>query len=369
MIKTKPDEFVKFHKTLMSNAPSGYVPWYFPVIKHNKAPDGLDIAKKAPKHEKTKGNWKAQWAFLTYENAINRLKCGLNVGLAARANDPLIIIDIDLFAYTEKMPITLIVQSRKRCGLHGFCWKNPMCKILPCNIPTEYGEIRSMDQYVVVAGSYCETSRNDIEKENAPQEVKEKIKKDPMLGVYTVLKLMPPSMISYEQLPDFFKYQKEATKNTIKQKTEPLQFKGKHSALFDLKMSDIFPVAPKKRSPHPLHASDTGMNFSVDKNLAHCWRHLVSLNPIQYLCVKAKYMTCLDAGTGHDGSGAGESKVKNDYGAIFWAWYQAKKDGLISEDDPLPLKARRYLVYKHDLVNINNPYIIKKIDQILKTEY
>ena len=42
MIKTKPEEFVKFHKLLMSNAPNNYTPWYFPVCENGKDPDGLE---------------------------------------------------------------------------------------------------------------------------------------------------------------------------------------------------------------------------------------------------------------------------------------------------------------------------------------
>ena len=117
MIKTKPSEFVKFHKFLMSNAPKGYVPWYFPVVKENKAPDGYAVSLKAPlKHDGTKGNWKAEWARLSYEEAIKRLEQGLNVGISARSEDDLIIIDIDDLKYADQMPNTLIIKSRKRCG-------------------------------------------------------------------------------------------------------------------------------------------------------------------------------------------------------------------------------------------------------------
>ena len=93
MIRTKPEEFIKFHKCLMSNAPEGYTPWYFPVVKHNKAPDGLAVAMRSKKEIKEgKGNWKADWARLSYEEALERLKKGLNVGISARSYDPLIII-------------------------------------------------------------------------------------------------------------------------------------------------------------------------------------------------------------------------------------------------------------------------------------
>ena len=78
IIKTKPGHFKLFNKLLMQNAPSNYTPWYFPIIKHNKAPD-------------VKCSWKSEKARLTYEQALQRLEIGLNVGIAARKDDPLII--------------------------------------------------------------------------------------------------------------------------------------------------------------------------------------------------------------------------------------------------------------------------------------
>jgi hypothetical protein len=98
----------------MENAPENYSPWYFPVIAGNKAPDGYDC----------KGSWKDEKAHLTYEQALERLKSGKNVGLAARKEDPLIIIDIDEYNYTKFSPDTLIVKSRKRCATHSFCFTN-----------------------------------------------------------------------------------------------------------------------------------------------------------------------------------------------------------------------------------------------------
>jgi len=330
MQKTKPYELLKFHNLLMSNAPEGYTPWYFPVVKHNKAPDGYAISLKAPKEETNKGNWKAPWARLTLQEAINRLNHGENVGLAARAEDPLVIIDIDDYSFINQMPDTLIVTSRKRTGVHGFCWKKPDDNRLPINIPTEHGEVRSSDQYVVAAGSYCQTSTADIDKEDIDQTLKTAIKQDPLLGVYTLRTEKPPIEIGYDELPQFFKDRKAEVEKQPKVVTtyqyKPIAGKGKRSALFELRMEDIVPISPGKREPHPLHSSDTGMNFSVSEGLGHCWRHLVSLNAIQFLAVKSGYCGCLDAGTGHSGSGAGESKIKGDYGAIFYAWLQAKKD-------------------------------------------
>ena len=374
MIKTNPSEFIKFHTTLMSNAPKGYIPWYFPVIKGNKAPDGLAIAKRSPKEIQGKrGNWKSPWAKLTYTEALQRLKEGNNVGISGRAYDPLIIIDIDDWNYINQSPETLIILSRKRCGIHAFCWKHPSCDKLPLNIPTDYGEVRSSDQYVVAAGSYCNTSNKDIDSQPISKQLKEDIKNDPSIGVYTVKNNIPPCYIKYEGLPVFFlNREKEIEKNENKKpeyKNKVINYDGKKSALFDLKITDIITTSPGKREPHPLHDSDTGMNFSIGDGLAHCWRHCVSLNAIQFLVVKSGYMSCLNAGTGHKNSGAGSSDIINNGGAIFYAWREAKNMSLIPLDDPIPVKALLYIAKKHSIVPKGYEYWklpIKNYNQVLK---
>jgi len=325
----------------MKNAPDGYVPWYFPIIKYNKAPD-------------VKCSWKDEKARLSYEQALKRLEEGLNVGIAARKEDPLIIIDIDDYSFRLEMPNGgLIIKSRKRCGFHGFYWKGETFDKI--NIPTDSGEIRAVDQYVVVAGSYCETSHADIENQNIPNQLKEEIKRDDMLGVYTVDSYGInwngcATLNSLDVLPSFFLKKLKEEKERPQIKSTSIKPKGKHSALFDLTIRDIISIAPTKREPHPLHESDTGMNFSVSDNVAHCWRHNVSLNALQFLVVKSGYMSCLDAGTGHKGSNAGTSKIINDNGAIFYAWLEAKKCNLIPKNDPIPVKAMKYIAIKHNLI-------------------
>ena len=64
-------------------------------------------------------------------------------------------------------------------------------------------------------------------------------------------------------------------------------------------------------------------------------------------------MSCQDAGTGHSGSGAGSSTIVGDEGAIFYAWKQAKQDGIIPKEDPIPVKAILYLARKHKLISEN----------------
>jgi len=364
MIRTRPEEFVLFHKLLMKNAPEGYVPWYFPIIKHNKAPD-------------VKCSWKDEKARLSFEQALDRLKSGLNVGIAARKEDPLIIIDIDNPKYKSQLPFGLIVKSRKRCGYHGFYWKSKTFE--KKNIPTEDGEVRAVDQYVVAAGSYCETSDKDIENQNIHTVFKEKIKKDPLLGVYSVFsKDINWKGLRYihsnDELPEIFKNKLLEEKEKPLLKSTTIKPKGKHSALFDLTIKDIISIPPTKREPHPLHESDTGMNFSVSEDVAHCWRHNVSLNALQFLVVKSGYMTCLDAGTGHKDSNAGSSRIIDDDGAIFYAWLEAKKSHLIPIDDPIPSKALHYIAVKHNIISSTHKGMLpiklyNIVLKILKEEY
>ena len=365
--RTKPDEFIKFHQLLMSNAPVGYTPWYFPVIRNNKAPDGIAISKRVSKeHQGRSGNWKADWALLTFNEAVDRLNKGDNVGIAARENDPLVIIDIDSWKYTSQAPETLTNMSRKRCAIHCFCFaKDNSVKI---NIPTDDGEIRASEQYVVAPGSFCTTSEIDIDKEEITDEHKHIIKKDWLLGTYTVFSSTQPKYISFEDFPQFFKdkyneVKEIEAKNILTKPTAPILSTGKHSALFDLQIEQLVSCNRNSRVPHPLHASDTGMNFSVTNGLAHCWRHNVSLNALQFLVVKSGYMSCEDAGTGHTKSGAGSSRIINNGEALYNAWMEAKECGYIPKDDPIPTKAMIYLAKKLQLIpdNYNKELLPTKV--------
>jgi len=164
--------------------------------------------------------------------------------------------------------------------------------------------------------------------------------------------------IRFEELPDF--YRQEYEKDTDGKKIQPSDNKpqlksdvkfssSKRSALFDLTIRDLISIQTDTRQAHPLHASDTSQNFSVSSDndsIAHCWRHNVSLNAIQFLVVKSGYMDCKDAGTAHKG---GSSMVTGDDGAIFHAWVEAKKSKVIPEDDPIPVRAMCYIAKKHKL--------------------
>ncbi len=143
-------EFEKFYYFLMKEAPKDYTGWFFPLEKRGKDPCAAAILKI---DRTSKGSWHHESARLSEEQCIEHLKQGYNIGISARKGDPLIIIDIDSPEFLDQTPKdTLIVTSRKRAGVHAFCWdKDGTAKI---NLPTDGGEIRSDNEYVVACGSY-----------------------------------------------------------------------------------------------------------------------------------------------------------------------------------------------------------------------
>jgi len=334
------DNFNKFYDLLMKDAPQGYKPWFFPCKKNDKGPDGDAILKIDATSKKS---WHHHSARLNKEQVIKHLEMGYNIGLSARKGDPLIIIDIDDEQYINQMPDTLTNTSRKRVGIHGFCWdKDGTAKI---NLPTgDSGEIRSDNQYVIVSGF----APFDLTKEKDKKvydNLSEKTRNDPLLGYYTLRDAKPLKTITFDDLPQIFKDKDKDNKEKEAEIKQVDEFKnekrnpGKYDDLFKLKVADIVGLIPaSKRVSHPLHESDTDSNFSLsrDGSLAHCWRHLVSLNAVQYLCVDGGYCSCEYAGTPHKGRGL--SKIKGDKKALAFAYNRAVKRGLIKNNIPTEQK-------------------------------
>ena len=187
-MKPRVDEFIKFHGLLTKDAP-GYEPFYFPLEKNGKDP---------LKNRSWKENRK------TFEEAAELMKKGFNIGVAATDKDPLVIVDVDNIIEVEELKPTLINQSRKRVGRHGFYFTNqPPAKSIfdnsaKQNIATEdCGEVRANWQYVVAAGSYVPCSSEEIERipvgnrQNA--------------GYYTVMVEHTVNHIEYSELPEMYR--------------------------------------------------------------------------------------------------------------------------------------------------------------------
>ena len=329
-IKFKINQFEKFYHFLTKNSPEGYIPWFFPCDKEGKNPSPSAILKIDPS---SRGSWHHVSARLSKEQCIEHIKQGYNLGISAREGDKLIIGDIDEPEYMNQLPEdTLTSTSRKRCGGHFFGWdKDGSAKI---NLPTEYGELRSNNQYVLSPGSYVPFNLENEKDKKAFDKLPEEAREDKLLGYYTVEGATYPKEFSFDDLPKFFKDKESENieEQVVIKDKDFIPTEGKYSELFRLKVSDIVGLIPaNKRTGHPLHESDTDANFSLSKDgtLGHCWRHLVSLNAVQYLCTKVGYRTCGDCGTPHKGRGL--SKIKGDKEALKVAYDEAVKMGLIKD--------------------------------------
>jgi len=349
--ETKPGQFLKFIDRLMDSkyVSSDYKPFIFPVQKGNKAPG-------------TKISWKAEESRLSIPEARQRLAENYgNVGIAGRPSDRLILLDIDDPSIEDEIKDTLKIRSRSRSGTHAIYWADPEDDALPCNIPTDKGELRSSDQYVVAPGSYVPVTDQELEDKVQAGEIteqeKQDIQEDDFRGYYTIDNDKEIAEIKLEELPDVFQehYEDSEDEDRHAEKeqydAEKVQGDGNQSAVFDLEITDLTGRGLGERDPHPLHVSETGKNWSIGKDVGHCWRHQVSLNGLQFLCVESGYMTCLEAGTPHKNSSAGSSKVTGNDEAIWEAWLHAKKNGYIPEDDSVPIRAIHHIARKEGIAD------------------
>lgn len=352
----RTQEFKKFYEALMSKAPEGYIPWLFPLKKNGKDPDSFAIASRAPNEAKQneKTSWKENHARLTYQEAINRIEQGFNVGIAARKEDPLHITDNDSEIHSIEFK-GLMVRSRTRFGRHFFNWMKPQEKR---NIPTStYGEVRSSDQYVVCAGSYVPVSEKDLQKKFEEGSITlERIKEiieDKKIGVYTY-EFGTPEEITTEELPKIFldqlrKDEESLNKKIIQEEKKKVfdknEKKNDQTELFEINLSTVCPVSIRGRTSHPLHDSDTGSNFAVTGEIAHCWRHGVSLNAYQYLAVECGAAECQEAGTRHKEGGCG---ISGKIDVLYQVWKYAKQKGYLKENDKVPYKCLVYLLNKKE---------------------
>lgn len=324
-------EFITFLQLLGGNAPNDYSPWLIRLIPGSKDPiSGV--------------SWKSPEGKLTIYQAIDYMRHGGNIGLAATTNDNLVNMDCDggIIQENEVKP-TLMVRTRSRIGRHAFYWNIDTPKIP--NIPTdEAGEVRSIWQFVACAGCYVETDPMKVpeaERENA--------------GFYTISNIQVPSTITYSDLPKIFRETHEKVKAApirTPSTFNPKMATGKKSAVFEIDATDVCrreggTTTVNERWSSLFHDSDTGKNMSLsNEGLLQCWRHNCSFNGLQALVVLSGYMRCNEAGSHHKNSG-GSSQMIGDNGAIFHAWKYAKERGYIAKDDHIPVRAMNYIAEKH----------------------
>jgi P4 family phage/plasmid primase-like protien len=339
------DEFVEFLSLLTDNAPEDYTPWLFRVEAGSKAP-ALEY-----------GSWKEEQARLTRHEAIEWMQSGGNVGIAGRPDDALINVDIDDEDATtiDDLKPTLIARSRSRTGVHAWYFEAPGGDIP--NIPTDdAGEVRANWQYVVAPGSYVETDPDGV-----PDDERDRA------GYYTVERTDSTTSIRLDELPEVFREHNnpdpDAQRVEVPDSDEFEQSNSgsEQSGVFDISARDV--VRKEGGSTNPgdrwsalFHGSDTGENMSVSsQGHLHCWRHEVTHNGLQALCVLSDYRgDCQDVGTGHKHSGAGSSCLHAEDGAHIWhAWKYAKRNGYIPDDDPVPYSALKHVCRERDFCPIS----------------
>ena len=349
-------EFVRFYRLLMKNAPAGYNPFFLICESGEKNPDRNFGSWKTPKHP------------VSFPQAVHWMKCGWNIGIAGTDKDQLVIVDID---DPTEIPLssvkpTLTIMSRKRAGYHCYYFGD-----LSDNIPTDHGEVRTNWQFVVVPGSYVQTN---------PETVPKGQQND--AGFYTIHTARPVESITYNELPEAYRRVDLQVKKQEPKKTEPfipISNTGKSSALYEITAEDVVRreggrANPSERWASVFHGSDTGKNTSLSQDgLIQCWRCNVSHNGLQALVVLSEYLSCREAGSPHQHSNAGASQIIGDDGAIFHAWRYAKLNGYIPESDPIPIRAMRYINEKHEVKGmIGKMFTVRgwnRVLQIVEEEY
>jgi hypothetical protein len=181
-MQTKTDEFIKFYNLLMASPPSGYVPFLFPLEQFSKDPLS------------SRGSWIAEKNRLSFDEAVRFLKFGYNIGIASLNTDKLVLLDVDDMNAVPESDIkpTLTTITRSRVGSHNFYFSDdPECNV---NIPTESGEIRSCNQYLVCPGSFVTTDISTVP-----------IGQEELCGFYTVHNPISPVSITFDEFPKVFR--------------------------------------------------------------------------------------------------------------------------------------------------------------------
>jgi hypothetical protein len=325
-------EFKKWYSLLMESSPPDYSPHLFVAEKHNKTP------------HTARGAWSLDKNRITAEQAIKLMRRGFNISIAGMPSDKLLIVDVDDESAIDLDTLvpTLSVRSRSRTGSHWFYFMDRIEDKRNIAVP-EVGEIRCINQYVIAAGSYVTT-----DPENVPEDQQE------LVGFYTVENSIPPTHITFNQLPIIFR--KQYIFNylipSIKDKfavmarifdDEPIHTgeQKRKSGLFDLEIKDIMYIPrDKKNFTSIFHGSKNGKNSTYSDGLLHCFRCNVYHTAITSLAVMAGIATCSSAGHGHKYSSAGTSTIDMRDGATSYRiWSYAREQGYIPRSDTPPRSA------------------------------
>jgi P4 family phage/plasmid primase-like protien len=234
-------------------------------------------------------NWQNVVNYTFYDNKLqNYLKRGYNYGVLGGFGN-LVIIDADVEEtqklVREKLPKTFTIQSNK--GFHFYYICKDMDKPIRLrDVETKgragkYGDIQWFGKYVI-----------------GPNSV------HPSGSVYKVVEDVKIAETTQQQIKDALKcYIKE---QPIEPLQEERQYTNRYKELKELRITDVVNVSGlinkgnELQGPHPIHGSDTGLNFCVNpsKNVWHCFRHDTGGGPISWLAVKHGFIECGDVAKG-----------------------------------------------------------------------
>ena len=122
-------------------------------------------------------------------------------------------------------------------------------------------------------------------------------------GIYTVVRAVPPKLVSEEQirsaLADFIFTPPE--EELSKEEVMSIENRG-----YSIKISDVVDLKKMKKrgdeyyGAHPVHGSDTGQNFWVNpsKNVWTCFRHNTGGGPLSMIAVLEGIIPCEEALSG-----------------------------------------------------------------------
>jgi len=374
---TNPEEFVKFHKVLMLDAPEGFVPHYFALPPGKKA--NPPIGWTMPPYP----------GRLTFEEALAEMKRGSNIAVSGTTTDRLGILDVDWAgvgkAIVEPMVRTLKIVSRKRRGFHHYYWwtDTRMKDNIPAPRETPYGEFRCDFLYVLCPGSFVESDPSlewfgtEAQLNAMSEEEKNKIRggnpkfkfyvlpasEVGLVGQYTMPEQRKVANLDVERLPDFFRklYEENHPVKTAAEAEAPKKKKG----LWHNDTSGFWPLtfeqllkgkydpeilrghADKDRFPSPLHDSATGKDTSWSEVESkdgekfvqmRCWGCGVSHSPLSALAVLTGLGKCQEMGKT---KGKPSKLDLRDKVTIDKMLEYAKKNGILSENEPVPYKVKK----------------------------
>ena len=247
----------------------------------------------------------------------------------------LIVIDCDTEALNEAVKSTLSETFTVKTGKgHHYYYICPEVdkKIVIEDGNQHHGEVQSVGSMVVGPGS---THVNGNVYSISCDKPIDSIGKDDLNIILDVFNIKKKRNLIINNL-------NKKNKDSINNSKELANL----TPLYKIKINDF--IKGDGNMPHPYHSSETGYNFSINENLSHCWRHNVSLNPIQLLAIKSGKVKCQDAGFKHLDGSCNENYEK----LITLAFNQAIKDELIPEATEYPRKAIEYLTRSNQKVEI-----------------